>query len=260
MAYLRNWAEIQQVLDDTSAKKFNIRRSRGGDDQSNNNVFMYNPDQNFSENMQVAERLLQRCAGEILYLTAWRGDSAKTGGCTYTIMYDSAAPAQTVQQPMSAAGLYGVGGSVDIEKLTSDIENRLRVQFEKERLEREWKELHEAQKQLKSDQSSAIGLLAGYLAPIAKHLAPTMSRVAGLDAEQPVRTAPIQTIETDPANNTTQETEECAFADAESDKLYDLMARFKAVEPQYMELLESVVKMAEAGDSTYTMARGFLLK
>jgi hypothetical protein len=174
-------------------------------------------------------------------------------------MYDSAGPAQPVQQPMPAAGLYGVGGSVDIEKLTSDIENRLRVQFEKERLEREWKELREEQKQLKSDQSSAIGLLAGYLAPIAKHLAPTMSRVAGLDAEQPVHTAPIQTIETAPAN-TTQETEECAFTEEESDKLYDLMARFKAVEPQYMELLESVVKMAEAGDATYTMAQGFLLK
>lgn len=259
MAYLRNWSEIQQVLDDTSAKKFNIRRSRGGDDQSNNNVFMYNPDQNFSENMQVAERLLQRCAGEILYLTAWRGDSAKTGGCTYTIMYDSATPVQPVQQPTPAAGLYGVGGGVDIDKLTSDIENRLRVQFEKERLEREWKELREEQKQLKSDQSSAIGLLAGYLAPIAKHLSPTMSRVAGLDAEKPVRTAPIQTIDTAPAN-TTQEAEESAFTDEESDKLYDLMARFKAVEPQYMELLESVVKMAEAGDSTYTMARGVLLK
>ena len=38
------------------------------------------------------------------------------------------------------------------------------------------------------------------------------------------------------------------------------MARLKKVEPNYLALLESVVEMAESGDATYKMAKGFLLK
>ena len=38
------------------------------------------------------------------------------------------------------------------------------------------------------------------------------------------------------------------------------MVRFKAVEPDYLQLIEAVVKMAESGDSMYNMAKGMLLK
>lgn len=39
-----------------------------------------------------------------------------------------------------------------------------------------------------------------------------------------------------------------------------LIARFEAAEPEYIQLLESVVVMAEAGDATYKMAKNVLLK
>ena len=271
MAYLRNWGEVNQVLDDAQTKKFNIVRTRG-DAQSNNNVFIFDTEKTLEENKQVAERLLQRVAGEIVYLVLWRTDSAKTGGQSFTIMYDTdsrqqqqAAPI-TIPQPQASqptAGLYGVGANVDIDKLTADIEQRIMNRYESERLERERKQLEDDKRALQEDKNSAIGLLAQYLAPAAKqilgNLTP-MPRVAGLDAQHPVRAEKIQPISKNEQGEEVQAEEEDVFTEEESDKLYDLLARFKAVEPEYMRLLEAVVKMAENGDGTYGMAKNFLLK
>ena len=49
------------------------------------------------------------------------------------------------------------------------------------------------------------------------------------------------------------------FTEQEADKLFDLMARFKQAEPQYMEMIEKVVAMAENGDATYKMAKSVLV-
>ena len=88
--------------------------------------------------------------------------------------------------------------------------------------------------------------------------------VAGLDGED-MEAAKIKPVDPDspetPADGGEQESEqENIFTDEESDKLYELMARFKKVEPQYLELIENVVKMAESGDNMYAMAKNFLLK
>ncbi len=288
MAYLKSWGEISQMLDDIGAKKFNIARRRDADAQSNDNAFMYDSDKSLEENKQVAERILQRCAGEIMYMTVWRTDAARTGGCKYAILYDSA-PIQLPQQQQQVAGgagLYGVaGGGVNIDKLSADIEQRILNKYERERLERLEKDLREQKRALDQEKSSALGLLAGYLAPVAQQLAGKLNhlpRVAGVDAQQPVHAQVIKPISEHKPDEPEQEhnepesgddrshdvriteqseaSEQDVFTDEESDELFALMARFKAVEPQYMDLLRAVVEMAENGDGTYKMAKGFLLK
>ena len=159
---LKCWADIDQVLQDTGASRFNVGRSR--DYQSNNNVFVYDKEKSFDDNKQICERLLQRVAGEMLYLTVWRGDNAKTSGCTYYIQYASSPFIPTDQQPAQqhqvAGGLYGAGNNIDVDKLTQDIEQRIMNRYEKERLDRERKELQELKRELESQKNSAIGLIA----------------------------------------------------------------------------------------------------
>ena len=96
-----------------------------------------------------------------------------------------------------------------------------------------------------------------------------MRNVAGVDTAEPVHARPIvaepqpkEKPEEDPDEKDNQELVDIAndFTDEEGEKLTALMSRFKKVEPQYMELIEAVVEMAERGDSTYTMAKGFLIK
>ena len=77
-----------------------------------------------------------------------------------------------------------------------------------------------------------------------------------MDTEAPVHAAPIHAVEPE----ITDEMKDQIFTDTESDKLFELMARFKAVEPQYLQLIENVVVMAEKGDPTYNMAKNFLVK
>ena len=90
-----------------------------------------------------------------------------------------------------------------------------------------------------------------------------MPRVAGVDADEPVRAQRIvaerpeqQEQEQEPE----QPEQEAPFTDEEAEQLMALMVRFKAVEPDYLKLIESVVTMAENGDATYNMAKGFLIK
>ena len=85
-------------------------------------------------------------------------------------------------------------------------------------------------------------------------------KVAGVDANEPVHAAPIVADRGEEQQPEEAEPQEEVFTDEESEKLFDLMARFKKVEPRYLELIEAVVTMAENGDGTYNVAKGVLLK
>ena len=153
------------------------------------------------------------------------------------------------------------------------------TKFERERLEQERKELRDEKREFERVKNGAIGLVVQKFAPVVDALAGRLAplpRVAGVDAENPVHAQVIKPIsEHKPEQEQPEDPEQPeqpeqqdpvagddqdVFTDEESDELFALMARFKAVEPQYMDLLRAVVQMAESGDSTYTMAKGFLLK
>lgn len=153
----------------------------------------------------------------------------------------------------------GVGMSYDMESLRASIMQEVRAEYERKEYERKRSELERERKEFEEQKNSAIGLLTNYLAPVAQALmAGRGARVAGVDTQEPVVAQPIIPIE-----QQEQQTENMAqqeiFTEQEADKLFDLMARFKQAEPQYMEMIEKVVVMAESGDATYKMAKSVLV-
>ena len=262
MAYLRTWGDIQAWMQDNGIQRWNISRTQAT--QDNNNIFVYDKDKSEEENKLICERSLERFAGDVLYLVGWRTKEAKTGGFSATILYERAGQnAATVQMQPQVGGLYGVGGSVDIAGLTADIEQRISNRYEKERLERLEKDLREEKRDLENQKNSAMGIIAQTLAPFAQQLAgklTPMPKVAGIDADNDIRAARIKAQPQEVEAEETEQEEEGIFTDEEADELLALMERFKKVEPDYLRLIKSVVEMAESGDSTYTMAKQFLLK
>lgn len=142
----------------------------------------------------------------------------------------------------------------DEEKLAERIRKEVRLEYENQRYQEELKNFEEAKKEFEREKNSAIGLLVHHLSPVISAM--TQKRVAGLDADRPVHAAPVHAI---PQEQEQQEIVDEMFTDEEADKLFALMAEFKEVEPRYMELIERVVTMAKSGDSTYEMAKKFLL-
>lgn len=148
--------------------------------------------------------------------------------------------------------------SFDEKALADRIRGEVRLEYEKLRYEEQVRDfetrkrqLEERERDFEDKQSTAIGLLVHHLSPVIAAL--TNKRVAGVDTEAPVAAQPIRAIEQD-------EQKEDVFTNEESDKLFQLMAEFKQVEPRFLELIERVVTMAKNGDATYDMAKGFLLK
>ena len=141
----------------------------------------------------------------------------------------------------------------DEEKAIERIRKELKLEFENQQYQNERKQFEQERKQFEQEKASTIGALVHYFGPVIAAMAGN-KRVAGLDAQAPVTAQPIQVASQD------EVIEDEVFTEDEQDKLFDLMARFKSVEPRYLELIERVVTMADSGDATYDMAKGFLLK
>lgn len=258
MAYLKNWGEVQQWMLDNSIVRWNASRDKSAD---NSFVFSYNKDKSPDENMLIFESALKRFAGDVLYLVGWRTEAAKTGGFSAMVLYEDQ---QRHAQP-SPVPTTGIGSTIDLETLKSDLRREIKNEFDQDRLTRERKEFEEAKRDFEQKQNGVMGLLVNYLAPVAQQLAGKLQplpRVAGLDATG-VETEPIRVKHAQETTETPEDpgaVEQEVFTDEEADQLFELLARFKKVEPQYMQLIESVVQLAEAKDATYNMAKGFLLK
>lgn len=170
-----------------------------------------------------------------------------------------------------AQGASGIGGSwqEQIGAMRESITREIRAEMEAQRYKDERAQFEKERKEFEEEKKSAIGALTHYLAPLGQMILQKkmgMPMVAGLDTNAPVHAQPIipdrkpaDAPEGDPA---TQELVDEAnnFTDEEEEKLYDLLSRFKKVEPQYLELIEAVVTMAESGNSMYATAKGWLIK
>ena len=252
MNYLRNWPEVQSWMNDNGIKRFFVSRSGEGG-QDNKNVFTYDTDKSEAENLIICERNLQGRSGEVLYITGWRTEKARTGGFSHTILYDRVPE----MAPAPVSGGMSIG-AVEIDRLRSEIKREIQNEYEATRLQREREEFQRERSQFESDKAGVMGVLVEYLAPVAQQLmgiAP--KRVAGLDATSSVEAAKIRPVSPEVAPEETEE--DSVFTDEENEKLFDLLSRFKAVEPDYLSLIERVVEMAESGDSMYNMAKGMLL-
>ena len=197
------------------------------------------------EKIALTKRRLVDENNQMLYGYGKRGKE-NTG-----LMYCEVRLVEEVQQPgtqaVSSVPQYPV---FDEEKMMAKIRKEVRLEYENQRYQEERKAFEKERKEFEDEKKSAIGALVRFMSPVVGTL--MGKNVAGVDAPAPVDAAPIN-----PIGEEIEDVE--LFTEKEQEKLFDLMARFKAVEPRYLELIERVVTMAENGDKTYDMAKGFLL-
>lgn len=171
----------------------------------------------------------------------------------------------------SAQGARGVGSAdaINIGELRDSITREIRATIELENLKKREADVARREKELDADRQSAMGALIHYFAPIGQQLIQRgmMRNVAGVDSEEPVHVQPIhvdqpgeKTKEVETEEAKTQNQEQSPFTDEEADELFDLMARFKKAEPNWLKMIRKVVEMAEKGDSMYKTAKGFLVQ
>ena len=153
-------------------------------------------------------------------------------------------------QPLNAQPAAGIGSPQDIGQIEERLRKQIKAEIAQEKYEQERKDFEAEKKEFEQEKQSVIGLIVQQVAPYIPMLSGQRRMVAGVDTEEPVHAQPI--IPT--------ETQEDPFTEEEEDRMYDLMVRFKKSEPQYLDLLESVVVMAEKNDPMYGTAKGFLLK
>jgi len=155
---------------------------------------------------------------------------------------------------------------INIGEIRDEMRKTIEAEFRERDYQDRLKKLEEREKELEQDKQSTLGAIVHYFAPIGKMLmekhiigAP-MRQVAGVDAEEPVvPAARIAPIDKETGESETEEPE--VFTDEEADEIFDLMKRFKAIEPDnWLKMIRTVVQMAESNDATYNMAKGFLVK
>lgn len=163
-------------------------------------------------------------------------------------------------QPLQPA--QAVGGGLDantIGQLRDEITRSVRAEIEAENYKREKAEFEKAKKEFEEREAGVWGMIVNKVGPAVLGKILNADRlVAGVDTDEPVHAAPIVPETEDPENPAGEE--QSPFTDEEADELFELMARFKKAEPDnYLKMIRKVVEMAEANDSTYQMARKFLV-
>lgn len=206
-------------------------------------------------NLEYTESCLRYAKNTRLYMKGWR-DSATTSPCYAEIMIPGSQEISPIQQMQQMVGTTQQP-AFDREELMRDIRNQVKNEYEAKELERKKKELEDERKAINEERNSFMGVMAHYFAPVAQMLAQKAGvPVTGiLNAGGEVAADTIK-----PAGTSPEEQNQEDFTDEEAAELESILLRLKKAEPEYMQLLQRVVELAEAHDSTYTMARGFLLK
>lgn len=201
------------------------------------------------EKIALTHKRLSEESNQVLYGYGKRGKE-NTG-----LMYCEVRLVDELQQPSTqAVSSLPISAPFDEEKMMERIRKEVQLEYENQRYKEERKQFEADKKQFEEEKNSAIGTFARLMSPVVAAISGKQQRVcAGVDADAPVEAQPIHAVEQEENINE-------VFGNKESDELFDLMSRFKSVEPQYMELLERVVVMAEKGDPMYGMAKGILLK
>jgi len=247
------WDQVEDWIKNNQLKKWiftkNDRNNRSGEGGAPNDKIVdseYLPGE-IDQKLQLTKQALEQY-GSRVYGYGFYGSKCTDGlYCEVCLQCSPSYPMQPSVGTLPAQ-------SFDKEAFRKEIMNEIKLkQFEDERAEFE-KDKRDFQK----EKEGVVGMLIGYLAPIAQ--ARLGKRVAGIDAPGEVVTDPVAPLHNSEKNEEQEQEQPSPFTDEEEEKVYDLMVRFKKAEPDYLQLLESVVAMAEAGDQTYNMAKGFLIK
>ncbi len=253
-----NWEQVRAWIEDNNFPHWVFYKSNpdGRDEKANDKVIDSNnfTVSDFGDKLAMTEKYLRMYGGKV-YGVGFKTPNATQGGIVCEVRLE---PEMQQQQPVGFTPQ-----AVDESAIEKRIEARLRAEMERKEYERLRADLDRERKQFEEDKQSALGALTHYFAPIGRTLLQNrglLRNVAGVDAEQPVVAQPIMPAPAPQAHEIEETEEVTPFTDEEADELFDLMARFKKVEPDYMRLIKAVVQMAESGDATYTMAKVALVK
>ena len=261
-----SWEQVEEWLRDNNFAHWIVYRSRPDGDEKNNIIAdskFYTGDE--ADKIAMTKKYLMLAGGRG-YAVGFATPNTTVGGVVAEIRIEG--------QNEPSNGTSGVGGYQSIGELRESITREVRAQIKAEQYEADKKKLEKDKADFEAEKQSAVGALVHFFAPIGqmmmqKHIMP---RVAGLDANTDVRARRIVPEDGRPVDDPEQKSEDAPeqpadeqpqdepFTDEEAEQLMALMVRFKAVEPDYLQLIEAVVKMAESGDSMYNMAKGMLLK
>lgn len=249
-----NWNQVEDWVRDNHLDRWiftlsdrNNARSEGGMPNDKIVDSEYYGD-TLEDKLAITKKRLEEC-GRRVYGQGWVGKKLTDGMCCEVMLQPTQfVPQQQIGMPQSEP--------FNKEAFAKELRAQWEADMKLQRYEDERKQFEREKKEFEHEKHSAVGLLIGYLKPVLGAM--TSRNVAGVDAPGTVPAARIVPVEEQASEQVEMEHE--VFTDEEADRLFALMERFKKVEPQYMELIESVVTMAEQGDQTYTMARGFLIK
>ena len=261
------WQQIEDWIKDNQFDHWIFSRSRIGSDEKFEKIVdsdYYAGD--YADKLAMTKKYLESNGG-ISYGYGYRKATGAKGA--------TSCEARIEQYAQPANGVGAIQAPVIDE---AAIEKRIREQIEakmaKERYEEERKNFEREKREFEKEKAGVWGVAIKYLSPIAAAMQQRagLSHVAG--TEEPVTVDPIQPLhaarqddapeqaqiaeqaETEAPENA----EQSPFTDEEADELFELLARFKKAEPDYLPMIRKVVEMAEAGDNTYKMAKGFLIK
>lgn len=255
------WSQVESWIRDNGLNSWRFAYDRSGEQENANGETVQRRSNRIAilsdafpgdieEKIALTRRRLLDESNQTLYGYGKRGKE-NTGQ-----MYCEVRLVDELQQPSTqAVSSLPVSATFNEEELAKRIRKEVMMEVENQRYKEERKAFEAEKKAFEAEKSSAIGLAVQYFAPVVAAIS-GRKNVAGVDADAPVHAAPIHAVETEAVDDLLDE----VFTEKESDQLFELMARFKAVEPRYLELIESVVSMAERKDPTYDMAKGFLLK
>lgn len=263
---LTNWSQVESWVRDNNLSHWiftlapRTARSEGGGMPNDKVVDSdYYPD-SIEEKLAITKRRLEDC-GMRVYGYGWTGKRITDGVCCEVALLGSG----------GTFGLSGIGmvqpqaPEIDREELKTSLRKEIMAEIREADYDKRLKDLERREREFESEKNGMIGAAIHYAKPLLGAFlqkkgmgASPLANCAGIDNEEDVEAArivPKQVIE-----GTEQAPEELVLPDEEADKLTELMLRFRKVEPQYIELIEAVVVMAENQDPTYTMAKGILLK
>ena len=257
---LTKWTDIEEWIKTNGFKRVVVRANdklAASDGERMNDVLFDSKNvtiASWDEKLQHLRWMLEHSDRKV-YATGFQSENAGTGGMIAEMRLENAQPA--MQMPVGMPGV----GMIDEASIIERVRKEVRAEYEAAELDRKRKEFESERKEFMETKNGIMGLLVEYGKPILGAMAASGKRpmVAGVDQPGHTEADPIM-----PASGAdvqeAEEVEESVFTDEEADEMYDLLARFKKVEPDYMQLLRSVVAMAESGNSMYGMARDMLMK
>ena len=259
------WEQVREWIEDNNFERW-IFYTKNPDGRDKDKAY----DKLIDSNAYPSDRE-DKLAMTEKYLRNYGGRVWGVGYKSATYMGDGTICEARIESAMPAAG---IGAAQTIQPIDEDalrqrITRELKAEMAAQRYEEEKKQFAAEKKKFEEDKAGVIGALVEHFAPyigVIRGLNGMKANrlVAGVDTETPTDADPMQPLharaQEPEAPQEPEEQEQEIFTDEESEQLFDLMARFKKVEPDYLQLIEAVVTMAENGDSTYTMAKGFLLK